>query len=186
MKHQNINKKMWTFIACILLLLVFMASASISYLISKTDEKENEFIPAFVSCEVVESFDGSVKSDVGVKNTGNVDAYIRATVIVTYVDELDPSRVLGRSPILDSDYTLKWGDSAWAKGADGFWYYREPIAPGAVSTDLIDEVKPLNDAPEGYRLSVQILATAIQAQPANVVTDHWDVNEYGGQITPIT
>lgn len=46
---------------------------------------QNKFLPTKVTCEVMETFNGStgVKSNVNVKNTGTIDAFIRVK-LVTY------------------------------------------------------------------------------------------------------
>lgn len=187
MKHMNMkNKKMWIYIATAVILLFATVFTTYAYLISKTNTKVNEFVPSKVSCEVVESFDGNIKTDVTVKNTGNVNAYIRATVVVNWVDENDPSRVLAKEPIRDTDYSLVFGSSEWVKGKDGFWYYKAPIVPSGVTNNLIERAEVIGTAPNGYKLSVQVLATAIQADPVEVVVEQWGVTAQNVYISPIT
>lgn len=184
MKHTWNRKRVWITVVALLLLLIFVAGGTIAYFTSKTDTDVNTFVPSKVTCAVEESFDGSVKSNVAIRNTGNVIAYVRATVLVNWVDENDESRVLAIAPIPDTDYSLVFGDSGWVKGGDGFWYYRSALAPQGLTNNLIERAEQLSEAPDGYRLSVQIVATAIQAQPADVVSDEWAVSVSNGLITP--
>ena len=72
-----------------LICLVFVAGSvggAYAYLKANTDVLSNEFVPAKVTCAVEEEFADGVKSNVKVRNTGNVDAYIRATVKGTIQD----------------------------------------------------------------------------------------------------
>ena len=177
------GKKMWLIIASCVCVLAVSAGITAAYFISTTETLVNEFDPSKVTCEVVETFDGNVKKDVAIRNTGNVNAYIRASVLINWVDEQNSNKVLAQAPT-DSDYTIIWGGSYWVKGGDGFWYYQQPVAPGAVTNDLIDSVTVIAEAPEGYQLSVQIIATAIQAEPSEVVQDEWNVVNNNGVITP--
>ena len=40
-------------------------------------------------------------------------------------------------------------------------------------------------APEGYLLSVEILASAIQSEPSSVVAEQWGVTVTDGNITDV-
>lgn len=186
MKIFNIkNKKAWLYVACALALILTITAGTAAYLVSQSEKVENEFVPSYVACEVQQTLDGNSKKDINVKNTGNINAYIRATVIINYVDENDESRVWAIAPEQDVDYTIVWGDSGWNKGADGFWYYTSSIEPEAYTEDLIVSVTDLGKSPSGFQLSVKVLATAIQADPVSVVIETWGVTESGGRITPI-
>ena len=185
MKMPNAkNKKAYIYVACALAIALAAISVGTAYIMSQTEKSENEFVPSYVSCEVQQTVDQNVKKDIAVKNTGNIDAYIRATLIINYVDDNDASRVWAISPEEGVDYTLVWGDPRWVKGADGFWYYSNSIEPEAYTENLIDSVTDLKKAPSGFHLSVKVLATAIQADPVSVVTETWGVAESGGRITP--
>ena len=56
---------------------------TIAWLTDKDRPLVNTFDSSKVTCEVQEKFDGKVKSDVNVKNTGDIDAFIRVK-LVTY------------------------------------------------------------------------------------------------------
>ena len=141
-----------------------------AYITAKTHSVSNTFTPAWVSCAVEESFQDGVKSEVKIRNTGNVDAYIRATAVVTFVSE--DGKVLATAPQLGVDYTLEWTNNGWRKEADGYWYYAVPVPPAGCTSVLISQARVLN-VPEGYRLNVQILATAVQADPVKAVKEAW-------------
>ena len=71
-------------IASLVLLAACVVVGSVAYLVSRPDSLANDFIPAKVTCAVEEQFADGVKSDVKIRNTGNVDAYIRAAVVATF------------------------------------------------------------------------------------------------------
>ena len=166
--------------ACLCILACSVGSVW-AYLTDRTEPVPNEFTPARVTCAVEETFTGTVKSDVKIRNTGNVDAYIRATAIATFVAE--DGKVLATAPVEGVDYTLKWATMGWNKGSDGFWYHAAPVAPNQLTANLIESATSIT-APEGFRLNVQIVATAIQSNPAAAVTEAWGITPIGGQLFP--
>lgn len=152
-----------------------------AYLSAKTDSITNRFQPAEVTCQIEESFSAGVKRDVTVRNTGNVKAYIRAAVVATFVNA--EGKVLAVSPKEGEDYTVTWGEGGWTRGADGFWYYAYPISPNELTGKLI-QTATATSAPEGYRLNLQILATAIQSEPASAVENAWGFAPTGNSLVP--
>lgn len=174
------------------LLLVFgvAVGATIAFIQTQTGAKKNTFVPSEVSCDVKESFDGAAKKDVGVENTGNTDAYIRVRINVTWMKNEDAAdqTVSASVPEKGVDYTISYFEgNGWIDGGDGYWYYQEPVAPGAVTNGLIKSCtqRPGAAVPEGCHLSVEILASAIQASPEKVVSTEWNVELFGGEITKI-
>lgn len=171
-------------VSLIALLVVFVGT-TIAYLFMRTDSITNTFTPTSTSITIVEKNEGGVKNNVTVKNTGEIKAYIRATVVVTWKDE--SGNVYGTKPEENTDYT--WtipNNNNWVKGSDGFYYYKEPVDPNA-STDVLLTACKLKEGvepPDGYNLSVEILAQAIQAEPTSAVFDAWEVKvDKDGKIT---
>ena len=123
-----------------------------------------------IGTTIEEKFDGTVKENVTVKNTGNSDAYIRAVVVVTWQDK--DGNVL---PVSSDDYVMNQDDINWKKSDDGFWYYNGVVGENESTTNLINTCKVAEGVtpPEGYNLTVEILASAIQAEPAQAVQDAW-------------
>lgn len=159
-------------IAVICLTLSLICGITLAYVFTNTTPVENKFTDAYVSCEVVEDFKNNDKRDVQIKNTGNVDSYIRATIVITWAS--DDDNVYAIKPVEGTDYEITMTDSVnWVEAVDGFWYYTVPVAPEVSTGNLIDSCKPIGNAPEGYHLSVEIIASAIQSQPTNVVVDQW-------------
>ena len=72
-----------------------------------------------------ETFESGVKSDVTIRNTGNIDAYIRAAVIINFVS--DDGKVLAAAPQEGTDYVIVWSSHGWVKGSDGYWYHKKRL-----------------------------------------------------------
>lgn len=176
-KNRNI-----AFIPILCLCIVACAVGGVyAYLTANTDTLTNELAPAKVSCVVEETFHNGVKSDVKVRNTGNIDAYIRVAVLATFVS--DDGKVLATAPQEDVDYTVVWGASGWRKGGDGYWYYGKTVAPEGLTAPLIETASAVS-APDGYRLNIQIIATAIQSAPQTAVQEAWGVTLSNGEMIP--
>ena len=169
-RKPRINKAAVLLTAAVLLIGTVVGS-TVAYLIAQTDAVENTFEYAKVSCEVTENFTGSEKKDVKVKNTGTTDAYIRATYVVNWLDA--QGNIVASDPEGYS-YTLTENpDRVWTKGTDGYFYYLSPVAPDASTPgSLLTCTVTRPENPE-YNLSVEILADAIQSEPASAVTEAW-------------
>lgn len=143
-----------------------LAGATVAFVIVSTDKLNNEFTPAELS--IASSNDGY-----GVINDGEVSVYVRAAVVCTWESTSQSETVLSKNPKLDIDYSFSCADG-WIKAADGFWYYTRPIAPDAgVTVEMISSLVDKGTAPEGYKLSFEVLFDAIQSSPANAVLENW-------------
>lgn len=181
-KYSNRKKRRlapWAALA-LALVLTLSVGGTIAYLITDTGPVTNTFTPGNVACEVIEPGwkDGhTTKENVTIQNTGNTDAYIRAAIVVTW-QNASSGNVLGKAPVLGSDYTLQLAtDTGWdITTSDGYYYYATAVSANNSTGILINECKVLKSAPaEGYTLCVEVLADAIQATPINAVKDAWGV-----------
>lgn len=152
-----------------------VVGSTVAYLFTNTDAMTNTFSPAHVTCEVAEDFNGSVKSNVKIRNTGDIDAFIRATVVVTWQDSA--GNVHPTAPVAGTDYTVSFPqNTGWVKNGN-YYYYTSAVAPNKLTGVLFTDCKPVEGkAPAGYHLSVEILASAIQSVPENVAEDVWGVD----------
>ena len=168
------SKKSLALLVSMVLLVVGVVGGTIAYIVTNAGPVVNEFVPAKVPCEIVEDFDGNVKQDVQIKNTGNIDAYIRAKVVVTWQDK--DGNVAAQVPVKDTDYTITYtNNGTWFKDANDYWYCKTAVAPNTTTPTLIAECKPVDgQAPEGYYLSVEIVAESIQSQPSDAVEQAWN------------
>ncbi|MBQ7879742.1 MAG: hypothetical protein IJ317_03735, partial [Clostridia bacterium] len=73
------------------------------------------------------------------------------------------------------DYTLTVGSTEWSLGTDGFYYYRKAVAASSSTETLIGALAQVSEAPSGYKLTVQVFASAIQAEPSRAVEETWGV-----------
>ena len=171
-------------LVALLVLLCCTVAGTLAYLVDSTDPVTNTFTPASVSTEVNEDFDGITKSNVTIKNTGNIDAYIRATVVVNWASDKEVGVVSGTAPKEGTDYTIEWTMLNWIKVGD-YYYYTQKVAANGATEQLFTNCKLLDGAnvPDGYHLQVTILADGIQSEPADAVTQAWGVTVTNGTIS---
>lgn len=176
--RYRVNKTLFALLA-IVMVIGAVVGTTVAFLITNTGPVENKFAYASVSCEVKEDFNGgNTKENVQITNTGTTDAYIRATYVVNWLDA--QGNIVASVPE-DYHYTLEENPySKWTEGNDGYFYYLSPVAPGeSTPGSLLTCTVTRPENPE-YRLSVEILATAIQSTPAKAVTEAWDVTPTSG------
>lgn len=184
-------------LVALLLLLCCTVAGTLAYLVTSTDPVTNTFTPAEVKTEVTESFVEDkgelVKSNVQIKNNGNIDAYIRAAVIINWADA-NGNVYGGGTPAASTDdgksgdYIISFNTDDWKQIGD-YWYCETTTAPGALTKPLIISCAKTSTAtvPDGYDLQVTILADGIQAEPVHVVADVWkDVRVDGGKLVDAT
>ena len=146
------------------------------------------FEGAFVDCAVEEQFDGTTKSNVCIENTGNVDAYIRATYTVSWVK--DGTGVNNVVPVVyhtapqeGTDYAITYG-SGWSMSTDGYVYYNSAVSPEEFTTNVINSLTDKGTAPAGYHLQVTVLPEAVQAEGANAFGATWGTTQNLAQVRP--
>ena len=162
-------------LVALLVLLCCTVAGTLAYLVDKTPEVKNTFEPAKVTTAVDEKFDGTTKSEVKIKNTGDIPAYIRAAVIINWADG---DGNVSATPVKDGDYVIKYDSSnTWKKIGD-YWYYTKPVAADSLTEKaLIESCAPVaGKAPEGYNLQVTILADGIQSEPLTAIKEAWHVD----------
>lgn len=181
-KNHNLKKSVILLISVSALMLMVIG-ASLSFLKTQKGPLVNEFASSHVTSEVIEKFENNIKSNVKIQNTGDIDAYIRAAVIVTWKDK--SGNVYPQMPVAGTDYTIVFSDSRWDRETtDGYYYYTEPVDSKGYTEVLIEEVKPVDSkTPEGYWLSVEILGDAIQSLPTKAVESSWGVTVTNGHIS---
>lgn len=195
-EHKQLRrpKRLATLLVSLVLVLGVAVGGTVAFLSTRTDSKENTFTPSKVTCAVTETFNNNVKSNVAVKNTGDTTAFIRAAINVTWMKDAEAGTEYGAAnqtvsakvPVKDTDYSIKLADNTnWIQGADGYYYYKQPVNPQDSTEVLIEECKLQNNAsvPDGYHLSVEIVASAIQSAPDSVVQNMWHVTVADGKIT---
>lgn len=198
MKKRNKNNKSFLLLASLALIVTAVIGTTMAYLVSDTPTVTNTFTPAKVGSYVDEDFNGTTKENVKIQNTGDIEAYIRAKVVVTWQDTV--GNVYGKKPETklacdhnncNCDYIITYnlgeqkendesGSTAgqWTfEENDGFYYWSSEVPATKFTGILIESCSPVaNKAPEGYNLHVEILAEAIQAEPIDAVKDAWKID----------
>ena len=165
-------KRSLVLVVSVLVLLLAVAGGTLAWLTAQ-DSVNNTFTPAHVTCTVEETFNGTEKTNVQIKNTSDIPAYIRAYIVVTWKDA--DGNVYGKLPVANTDYTMTMGPNGWAQ-KDGYWYCNTAVASGGFTPVLIDSCTSNNSAPnDNYNLSVEIIAEAIQSVPDTAVKEAWGV-----------
>lgn len=165
---KNPAPKRLSLVLALVLILVCAVGGTVAYLVTHTDPVTNTFTPGNVTCEVVENVNANVKEDVGVKNTGNVPAYIRVAVVANTVDK--DGSITGAA-----DVSAKLCGDNWVAGTDGYYYYKGVVDPQKQTDgNLLKGDINLNG------IQVTILASAIQATPADAVNDAWGMSYADG------
>lgn len=159
-------------IISVVLILTLAVGGTIAFLSTKTDPVVNTFNPSQVTCSVEENFDGKAKTNVNVRNTGDIPAFIRVK-LVTYRTN-DQGQHIGGTASLPA-FTLGTG---WVKCGD-YYYYTCPVAPGATPAYSLAEVIKLTENytdVDGGHQSIDVIAEAIQAGPEAAVKAAWGDN----------
>ena len=168
-KRSRKNKQLIALLSVLTVILGLAGGITLAYIFTQTQPIENTFRPTEVTVEIEEEFDGSVKSEVKITNTGTAPSYIRAAVVVTWVTS--DGSTLAETPVEGEDYDITYAENTgWLKGDDGYWYYTTPVNPNESTGILIDECTQLAEKND-CQLAVEILASAIQSDPSDAVTE---------------
>lgn len=164
-KRVGFRRALVLSVALVLCLCAAIGS-TVAHLVDVTGEIVNNFTITPVKNEITEKFDNNVKSNVCVKNIGEATEWVRAYIVITWQDEA--GNVYGGSqPMPNTDYIITLNASDWLEGNDGAYYYKHKLAPQESTQALITNCQLKDDveAPAGYYLSVEILASGIQSEP---------------------
>ena len=173
--------RLTTMVIATVLLLALAIGGTVAWLSTKDAPIQNKFLPTKVTCEVTEVFDSStgVKSNVNVKNTGTINAFIRVK-LVTYRTN-DQGQHIGGTASLPT-FTLGTG---WVKYGD-YYYYTKPVAPNQKpETNLTDSMTLIGSYmdTDGGKQVIEVMAEAIQSSPAEAVGTAWGVTISEGSVT---
>ena len=174
------NTRIITLLIALLLFSALAVGGTVAWLTANATPVKNTFTPSHVTCSVTENFDGTTKSNVNVTNDSNIDAYIRVK-LVTYRVNANGDHIGGTATI--PTFTL---GPNWVEHTDGYYYYTLPVEPGqSPDTNLTDSMTltgSYNDA-DGGKQVIEVMAEAIQSQPAEAVGSSWGVSISEGSVT---
>lgn len=165
-------KRSGILLAAVIVLLAGAVGGTWAFLVAQSEPVQNNFTYAHVRCTIDEKFDGTTKSDVKIQNTGDISAYIRARIVVTWKDA---NGIVSAVPVKNTDYTIAFNGEKWTQQGD-YWYCKTAVDAKDFTPVLITKCEKTGNAPKDYDLSVEILADAIQSEPANAVKEAWGEN----------
>ena len=178
-RRRRNRSKTGTLLLSLLLIVTMAVGGTVAYLATHSGPIQNSFKPSFVDCEVMESFNGTTKSEVNVQNTRDTEAYIRVK-LVTYRVNDDGQHIGGIATIPDFTPGENW------KEFGGYYYYTLPVAPNAEpAADLIDSIALTGsyDDADGGKQVIEVMAEAIQSGPDYAVGQSWGVSITPGNVT---
>lgn len=154
------------------LLLALAIGGTVAWLSTNDAPIINTFTPSKVACEVTESFNGTVKSNVNVKNTGDTQAFIRVK-LVTYRTNDEGKHIGGTAALPSFDLGANWVEYK------GYYYYKLPVAAGETpATNLTNSMtltSKYDDADGGHQ-AIDVMAEAIQSVPEAAVKAAWGLS----------
>lgn len=160
---KSVKSKILTLLLAVLILTMFTVGGSLAYIVTHTDSIKNVFNPSTVTTEVQENFDGTVKRNITVENTGDIKAYVRVKLVTYRVDvdkDGNTNHIGGTATI--PDFTLGTG---WFKYGDCY-YYTTPVPPGDTTQSLVGTdgitLQQYTDA-DGGKQVIEVMAEGIQA-----------------------
>ena len=164
------------------LLLALAIGGTVAWLSTESAPITNTFTPSKVACEVQEEFNGTVKSDVNVKNTGDIAAFIRVK-LVTYRTNDKGEHIGGTAELPSFTRGANWVEYK------GYYYYTLPVAAGSTPvtnlTDSMTLVGSYGDT-DGGKQAIDVMAEAIQSVPEAAVKAAWglSIDTNGNLIVP--
>lgn len=159
----------------VLLLISTAVGSTAAFLVTKTGPVVEDFAYAQVSCQVIRS-----DNALAVQNTGTAQAYIRASYAVNWLD--GDENIAAAVPEGYSCDLAENPQGAWVEGGDGYFYYPAPVDPGGETPSLLTCSVLCPEEP-AYTLSVEVVAEAIQSNPAEAAEDAWGVTVSDGVLT---
>ena len=179
-EKKHILNKIQLLILSLLVITTVTVGGTVAYLTTKSDSVVNTFLPSQVSCTVTETFKDNIKSNVNVTNDSDIDAYIRVK-LVTYRVNKEDKHIGGEATIPD----FRRGEN-WVKYDDGYYYYTLPVKPNeqpatALTASDIALVGSYPDS-DGGKQVIEVMAEAIQSEPAAAVGEAWGVTITPGDV----
>lgn len=179
-RRRRKSKKTGALFLSLLLIAVVAVGGTLAWLSAKTDEVKNTFIPGEITTTVTEKFDGKDKTEILVKNDGNIPAYVRVK-LVTYRVNDKGEHIGGEAEIPN----FKLG-SGWVQFG-GYYYYTQPVAAEETAPNMLGEggitLEKYTD-PDGGKQVIEVMAEAIQSVPAEAAGEAWGVTISENGVTP--
>ena len=155
-------------IISILILTVCIIGTTLAWLISQSSSITNTFDLVEVDSEVIIENSYNAK----IKNISDIPAFLRVRVVTNWVNE-DGDIAFSTDEIIVPE-ELK---PNWVLHTDGYYYYTEPVDAATIAGgDTLFAADFTTLTSGGYKLQVEYLSEAIQADPIAAVTYAWGVD----------
>ena len=179
-KKHSLNK-LQLLILSLLVVTTVTVGGTVAYLTTKTEPVTNTFTPSKVTGEVTEEFDGTVKKNIQVENTGDIAVYVRVKLVTYRVNDAG-DHIGGVATIPGFTLGTDWVEY------NGYYYYTVPVEPGNSSSSLTDEngitLQKYEDA-DGGKQVIEVMAEMIQSVPDTAVKEAWGVKIAPNSVTSV-
>ena len=166
------NRRIWLALSLIVIFAMTTANMTIAYEKRESAKIVNTFIADNAGAKLVETFDGTVKKNVTVTNSGGVVTYIRIQLVTYRVNDAG-ERIGGTATVP----TFTPGEG-WLNAGNGLYIYSKPVGTKKTTTPLIGAggitLQKYTDA-DGGKQVVDVIADCIQSNPAAAVQEMWGV-----------
>ena len=173
-----------TLLVSLFLIFGVVACGTLSYIFVSSVLLNNSLKVVNVSSSVVETFNGTTKSNAKIKNTGDIDAWIRVAIVPTWeVCENNIYKAVNESASFN-DLNISIDTSNWFE-RNGFYYCKTKVAPNESTPVLINSASVRSNSigyQAGYYMNLQILCEAIQAAPDSAITSAWPAVDVSGSL----
>lgn len=153
---KRLGKKPLILLISLVMLLGIALGGTVAFLVDNTREVTNTFTPGRVTVEIAEETTATQKSNIKFQNTGNVDAYIRATLAIYWKDSA--GNIV--APPAGGKVELGTLRTGW-KAQDDIYYYAPKVTPNGWTGVMMTPITVT--CPEGYQCIIDVHAEAIQA-----------------------
>ena len=173
---SKMNRRILLPLSCIVLMAAFSVGGTLAYLSTNTETIVNQFEPGKVNGNIEETFENNIKSSIKVKNTGNIDCYVRILLIPYWVSQYG-------SRVGEDAWELKveFNEIDWFAREEGgmiYYYHRAPVAPEELTGELLAEgfTIQLTASEDGtlYR-ALDVFTECFQAELPDAVVSYWGV-----------
>lgn len=168
-KRIHLNGRLTAMVIATVMLLALAIGGTVAWLTDTSPAVVNTFTPSQVKCEVTETFQNNVKSNVNVKNTSDIHAFVRVKLVTYRVNEAG-DHIGGTAAIPQFTLGADWVEH------DGYYYYTKPVAPNASPDAPLTAsgitLQQYNDV-DGGKQVIEVMAEAIQSVPEAAVQDAW-------------
>ena len=166
----------------LLVLVVSLCGTVLAYMYQHTGQEEYQFRPATVACSVQETVSGGSKTSIQIRNDGTIDAFLRLRLVSYWVNS--SGEIIARPASLPS---FSYDTSKWVAGSNDTYYYKNPVSPNNLTSNLLSEIGSIALAVDGdgNKQVIEVFAEAIQSAPETAVTSSWGVTITDGIIASV-